>query len=61
MATAAEVQTLTKELQKLKDDRKAETDELVQLREEFRVGFRVKDLSAANFIKVWKGEPFGYL
>lgn len=33
MATAAEVQTLTKELQKLKDDRKADTDELVKLRE----------------------------
>lgn len=78
MATAAEIQSLTKEIQKLKDERKTETEELTRLREEFRelrtdpnrentgqgglgqaAGYRMKDLSAANFIKVWKGEPFG--
>lgn len=76
MATAAEVQTLKGEIQKLKEEKQAEAENFDLLREEIRklkesqkgevgqealrmAGLRVKDLNAANFIKVWKGEPHG--
>lgn len=65
MATEEDLQILRDEIDRLRAEREHDNRERERERAEREVerqrvlGIRVKDFSAANFIKVWKGEPGG--
>jgi len=59
MATAQDVAALREEIETLRAEREADRQVFERQRAVVPVATRVKDLSTANFIKVWKGDVGG--